>query len=313
VTPEAPAALAAGPGGRLYLVDTERHQVLCYQPGIGFRVVVGSGRGGRSPDGTPALEAKLGLGWWSGLAVNGATVYFSDGDLVREVGPHGLLSTVAGGGNVVLGQRPLPAREADMLGGGPYGLTIGRRGELYMATGAGVYRLGSDGRLHWVVGEDKPLPRNWGGVYANPAIQNDFTNADHLALDSRGDLFVAGGGGYGLYERTSAGRLRFVEVLRAQGGAPGSVAAAPDGTVVAAYGLGLQRLGPTGPPSQVKANWPSLVGRSRFYASDPGFGVGVAVGAQGQIYADTDSGDASPAQGLAEVLPTGQVQWLWSP
>lgn len=115
-----------------------------------------SGRGGRSPDGTPALHAKLGLGWWSGLAVKGATIYFSDGDLVREVGLSGLLSTVAGGGKAALGQRPVPAWEADMLGGGPYGLTIGSGKELYIATGAGVYRLGSDGRLHWVVGGTSP-------------------------------------------------------------------------------------------------------------------------------------------------------------
>jgi hypothetical protein len=198
-----------------------------------------------------------------------------------------------------------------MLGTGPYGLTIGPGNDLYMATGDGVYRLGNDGRLHWVVGEDKPLPQNWGGVYSNPGIQNDFTGAYHLAFDSHGDLFVAGGGGFGLYERTSTGQLRFVEVLRAQGGAPGSVGPAPAGTVVAAYGLGLQRLGPAGHPARVRADWPRHVGRSLFFGSDPGFGVGVAVGSEGQIYVDTDADDAFPVQGLAEVLPTGRARWLW--
>jgi hypothetical protein len=82
-----------------------------------------------------------------------------------------------------------------MLGGGPNGLAIGPGGELYIATADGVYRLGNDGRLYWVVGEGKPLPPNWGGVYSNPGIQNDFTNANHLAFDAHGDLFVAGGGG----------------------------------------------------------------------------------------------------------------------
>lgn len=124
----------------------------------------------------------------------------------------------------------------------------------------------------------------------------------------RGDLFVASGGGFGLYERTSAGQLRFVEVLRAQGGAPGSVAPAPDGTMVAANGLGLQRLGTSGHPTGVRADWPSHVGRFTFY---PGFGAGVAVGTGGQIYVDTDSRDAMPVQGLAEVMTTGQVRWPW--
>lgn len=258
------------------------------------------------PPWKPSSGSVGGRGW----RVRGNTLYFSDGDLVREVGPSGLLFTVAGGGKMHLGQRPVPARQADMLGGGPYGLTIGPGKELYIATGAGVYRLGNDGRIHWVVGEDERLPSNWGGVYTNPALQNDFTGAYHLAFDSHGDLFVAGGGGFGLYERTSTGRLRFVEVLRAQGGAPGSVAPAPGGTVVAAYGLGLQRVGPTGHPTPVRADWPSHVGR--IDTSDAGgFGVGVAVGANGQIYVDTDSGDAFPVQGLAEVALSGRAEWLW--
>ncbi|HTW06335.1 MAG TPA: hypothetical protein VME46_02425 [Acidimicrobiales bacterium] len=155
----------------------------------------------------------------------------------------------------------MPAREADLSRGGPNGLAIGPGSELYIATGTGAYRLGDDGRLYWVVGEDKSLPPGWGGVYSNPAIQNDFTNAYHLAFDSHDDLFVAGGGGFGLYERTATGRLRLVEVLRAQGGSPGSLASAPDGTVVAASGRwGLQRLGPAGSPLVVKAAWPRYHG-----------------------------------------------------
>jgi hypothetical protein len=121
VVPKAPAALATGLGGRLYLVDTERQQILCYQPGLGFRVVAGSGRGGRSPSGTPALEAKLGLGWWSGLAVRGTSVYFSDGDLVRKVGPSGLLSTVARGAKWSFGNGPCPLAKRTCWGQGRTG------------------------------------------------------------------------------------------------------------------------------------------------------------------------------------------------
>lgn len=44
----------------------------------------------------------------------------------------------------------------------------------------------------------------------------------------------------------------------------------------------------------------------------PCFGNGVAVGPEGQIYVDTDHGDAVPNQELLEVLPSGRVLWLWA-
>ena len=314
VAPEAPAALAVGPSGALYLVDRQREQILRYSQGKGFAVVAGNGIGGISPDGTPALRAHLSLSWYTGLVVSRhGTAYFTEGSRVREIEPHGVLGTVAGGGTIALKRTPVPAREAAL--DGPAGLTFGPGGELYIGTSNGVYRLGPEGRLYWVVGEPYPesrLPPHWGGVFSNPAVQNDFTYAVHLAFDSRGDLFVAGGGGlYGLYEKTSSGALRFVENLRGQGGLTGSLASAPDGTVVSASNRGLQRLRPDRVPGTVQARWPSSCGPHHVPFS-PLFGVGVAIGPAGQVYVDTDAGDAVPDQGLLEVLPDGRVAWLWA-
>jgi len=313
--PGAPAALATGPGEVLYIVDTERDQILRYLPRTGFQVFAGDGKRGFSADGTPALRARLELNWWSGLAVGGdGAVYFTDGNRVRDVpSSNGALETMAGGGNITLGRPAVPALRANLSTGGDglAGLTFGPGGELYIATGEGVYRLGPDAMLHWVVGEPLPFPPDWGGVYSNPAVQNDFTNAVHLAFDSSGDLFVAGGGGFGLYEKTSKGQLSFVEVLRAQGGAPGSLATAPDGTVVAASGTwGLQWAEPSGRLRLVRADWPQSSGAHHVYFC-PCFGDGVAVGTKGQIYVDTDHGDAVPNQGLYEVMPSGRVLPLW--
>lgn len=315
VQPKAPAALAVGPDGALYLVDTEREQILRYLPRTGFRVVAGDGKAGSSPNGTPARDARLDLGWWSGLAVaKNGTVYFTEGGRVRDIRANGTINTVAGGGTEALTHRPVPALEADLSapGDGLAGLAFGPGGGLYVGTARGIYRLGPAGKLYWVVGD--PLgapPPHWGGVYTNPAIQNDFSPAIHLAFDARGDLLVSGGGAFGLYERAAAGQLRFVEVLRAQGGSPGALATAPNGTVIAASGTwGLQRIGPSGRPIVVSAAWAKVHGR-RHLPFCPCFGNGVAVGARGQIYVDTDHGDAVPNQGLLEKLPSGRVRWLW--
>jgi hypothetical protein len=299
------------------MVDAQREQILRYLPGTGLQVVAGDGKTGLSPDGTPALQARLELNWWSGLAVgDNGVAYFTEGGRVSDLRRDGTIGAVAGGGTVTLARRPVPALRADLStpGDGLAGLAFGPGRELYVATAEGVYRLGPDDQLHWVVGAPYPaaLPPHWGGVYSNPAVQNDFADAVHLAFDSHGDLFVAGGGGFGLYERTSGGRLRFVEVLRAQGGSPGSLATAPDGTVIAASGRwGLQRLGPSGGTTPVRAAWPQYHGL-RHVPFCPCFGNGVAVGPHGQIYVDTDHGDAVPDQGLLEVLPTGRVLWLWA-
>lgn len=315
VRPEAPAALAVGPDGALYLVDTEREQILRYLPRTGFRVVAGDGKAGSSPDGTPALHARLDLGWWSGLAIaKNGIVYFTEGGRVREIRANGTITAVAGGGRTTLTRRPVPALEANLSarGDGLAGLAFGPGDELYVGTATGVYRLGPGGKLYWVVGDPFAAPPpHWGGVYTDPAIQNDFADAVHLAFDARGNLFVSGGGAFGLYERTATGQLRFVEALRAQGGAPGALATAPNGTVIAVSGTwGLQRIGPSGRAVTIRAAWPKIHGPRRLPFC-PCFGNGVAAGARGQIYVDTDHGDAVPNQGLLEELPSGRVRWLW--
>ena len=188
VSPKAPESLTVGSGGILYVVDTGRDEILRYGPGRAFHVVAGNGKEGFSPDGTPALRARLRLRYYSGIAVaRDGAVYFSDAGngLVREVLPDGVLHTVAGGGWRKLGTTALRPRSADFSTAyvSVAGLAVGPHGALYIATQKGVYRLGTDGRLHWVVGGQvgRP-PKDWGGVYSNPAIQEDFANASSHRL-----------------------------------------------------------------------------------------------------------------------------------
>jgi hypothetical protein len=65
--------------------------------------------------------------------------------------------------------------------------------------------------------DPKALSKGWRGIYSSPAVESDLAPAARLALDVRGELFLAGGGGDGLYDRTVTGELRFVESFRGEG------------------------------------------------------------------------------------------------
>jgi len=248
VSPKSPYGLAVAPNHDLLVVDSGRDQILRRLPSDEFQVVAGDGKRGFSGDGGPAVRAEINLDYQAGIAVaKNGTIYFSDAQngRVREILPDGIIETVAGGGTVSLGTKPVAALSAKFdAPWGLFGLVIGPNGELYIGANA-VYRLGPKGVLHWVVGKSGvSLPKNWHGVYSNPAIQSDFTPAVRIAFDGKGELLVAGGGGFGLYEMTSAGKLRFVENLRGDG-YWGSLAAGAGGSVVLAYNAGVFRFSPS--------------------------------------------------------------------
>jgi hypothetical protein len=328
--PVHPYGLTVAPNGYLYVVDTGRDQIIRRLPSGRFEVVAGDGKHGFSGDGGPAVHAELRLDYQSGIAVaQDGSVYFSDSQngRVRVVDPDGDISTVAGGGKVPPGEKPIAALAADF--GTPwqlFGLTIGPNGDLYIGTENGVYRL-SDSKLYWVVGSAKvSFPKNWGGVYSNPAIENDFSSATRLAFDGKGDLLVAGGGGWGLYEKTPTGELRFIENFRGDG-YWGSLAEAPDGTVVLAggaigtgggvgtRGYGLARFYPNGRIEPISGNLSAALGRSSGPHHDENFfrtGDGVAVAPNGTIYADTNTGNAmTSVNAIIAVERGGEVRPLW--
>jgi serine/threonine-protein kinase len=315
VTPKSPGVLAAGPNGTVYVVDPARDEVLERLSDGRFVALAGDGKQGFSGDGGPARGARLDLLYYSGIAVGGhGTVYFTDAgnDRVRGVLPNGTIETIAGGGTVPLGFAPVPAREASL--GKPYsgvaGLTIGPNGQLYLATDTGVYRLAPNGDLYWAVGKSEPLPTNWGGVYSNPAIQNDFTAADRLAFDGAGDLYVAGGGGWGLYEMTATGALQFIEVFRGEGaGTFGSLASDPDGSVIECYNSGVFARAPDGKTTTIATatKLSTLLGKENTFTG----GYGVAVDSHGDVFVDMDASVWSSTAALMEIHPNGTMTTLW--
>jgi hypothetical protein len=319
VQPEHPYGLAAGPNGTLYILDTGRDQILQLMASGTFQVVAGTGQSGFSGDGGPAIDADLNLTAQSGIVVTSSgALFFSDSgnDRVREVDPDGTITTVAGGGTVTLGTAPVPALQAS-FGPGPAGLTIGPDGDLYIGANA-VYQLMGDGVLQWVVGIPPnvlPPPPGWSGVYGNPGAQTDFVPANRLAFDGAGDLLVAGGGGFGLYEDTAAGTLFFLENFRGDG-TWGSMAPSPGGGVVLCARGGLSIFQPSGTITPIPADLSAALGlmtgpesttptgsvlQNTFIGGD-----GVAVAPDRAIYVDTNTGNTfTSVSALIEVGGSG--------
>jgi hypothetical protein len=152
--------------------------------------------------------------------------------------------------------------------------------------------------------------RGWVSVLTNPAVQNDFLHAVRLAFDSKGDLYVAGGGGsYGLYEKTSSGALRFITVLRG-GGTVGVLASGPNGSVIESSGKGVLSRAPDGTTTTIAtpAELQRLLGKNSGFAG----GGGVAAGPRGDVYVDIDASIwAGPTSALLEIQPNGTMTTLW--
>ena len=264
-----------------------------------FQVLAGDGKRGFSGDGGPAVRAEINFGLTRRYCRREGTaaVYFADSATAgsREVLPDGHYRDGRRRGDRIAGQRsPLPSRDFGQQFS-LFGLAIGPNGELYIGT-SGVYRPWprphpSLGRRQ--VGQPEGLAERLGRVYSNPAIQSDFTPVARLAFDGKGDLLVAGGGGFGIYEMTTTGKFRFVEPFRGDG-YWGSLAEASNGSVVLSYRDGIFRFLPSGTikPLQLSATTAAsplnaaLGKRSIFIGGD-----GVAAGRNGVIYVDTNVGN----------------------
>ncbi len=325
VTPKTPSAMAVGPGGALFVIDTGRDQILRLLANGKFGVVAGSGKRGFSGDGGGALRARLRLEYDSGIAVaRDGAVFFADSgnEHVREVLPDGTIRTVAGGGRTPLKTTPIRARDAVLAAGlgdwtGVAGLAIGPDGNLYLGLPGGVYELDRDGMLRHVFGA------RWNPDHVltwdtNPAGKGDFIAAVRIAFDRAGDLFVAAGGAWGLYERASDGKTRFVEVLRADG-FYGSLAASPTGDLVAVAGTGIQTVSPSGIAKPLTSHRQRLqAALNQALRPQPGMGLnhfqgggGIAAAPNGTIYADQDKDVWSGKAGILAISPAGHVKTIW--
>jgi sugar lactone lactonase YvrE len=130
--PESPVQVVIDAAGNLYLADEPAHRVWRVDPSGTITSFAGTGQPGFSGDGGPAAEAQLNGPY--GLAVDAQdNLYIGDYEngRIRRVGPDGIITTVAGNGEVGTAGDGGPATDAQLQS--PYGLAVDEEGALYIA------------------------------------------------------------------------------------------------------------------------------------------------------------------------------------
>ena len=207
-----PAALAAGPDGDVFLIDSWHLRVRRIDMSTGIiRSVAGNGLPGFSGNGQPALASTLYFPWDISLDDEG-NLFIAEGGFNDDQDRHGsnrirrvdvatgILSTVAGTGAFYSGTNGIPATSSGVFL--PNSVTVDRAGNIYFSertdevTGSfhgGVRGVNATtGIVDRVTGPAGPIPNcSFPGEDGGPAIDANLCFARGLATDAGGNLFMA--------------------------------------------------------------------------------------------------------------------------
>jgi len=183
-----PRAVAVDAEGNLFISDTNNHRVRRVDKITGIiSTVVGSWRG-FSGDGGPARNAELNEPW--GIAVDASGNLFiadsGNGRIRRVDRLSGIISTVAGRGRGVSSGDSYPATVAGLPQ--PIAVCVDPSGNLFIASEHSIRRVDhATGIITTVAGGNGRGLSGDGG----PAVKAQISNAQAIAEDSSGNLFIA--------------------------------------------------------------------------------------------------------------------------
>ena len=194
-----PSGLTSDAQGNLYISDAGNHRVrkvimngVFGSNGV-IVTVAGNGTAGFSGDGGSATSAQLQSP--SGLAIDTmANLYIVDSGnrRVRKVSSAGVISTVAGAGELGLMDDGIPATSARLVG--PHGVAVDPVGNIYIADFFTVRGVSANGMISTVV------PRRGLGRFGlgcesagdgGPASLGSVCLPSDVALDASGNLYIA--------------------------------------------------------------------------------------------------------------------------
>lgn len=157
----------------------------CAQP---VQTVAGTGTAGFSGDGGPAKEARLAVP--AGIAVDAkGTLYICDSGnaRIRIIDASGTIETIAGIGIPEFSGDGGPAVEAQLSF--PTGIAVSSDGSIYVADTDNhrIRRIAPDGTITTTAGTGNQGFSGDGG----PAAAAELSNPTGIALDSKGNLYIA--------------------------------------------------------------------------------------------------------------------------
>ena len=174
--------------GGLYCSGPGGHTVRKVKSDGTITTVAGMGAFGFSGDGGPATKARLNVPLAVAVDQEG-NLYIADSDnhRIRKVDKVGTITTFAGTGKEGHSGDGGPATSAKFAG--PHGLAFDDRGNLYVADIFSVRKINPSGTIITVAGTGH------GGYFSGdgaPATEATLT-AEDIALDSKGNLYIADG------------------------------------------------------------------------------------------------------------------------
>jgi len=172
--------------GGLAIGSTNTRLIRRVTPAGIISTVAGNGSTGYAGDGGPATNAEFGYSF--GVAVDrSGNYYISDqnNEMVRKVGPDGIISTVAGTG--VLGDSGDGGQASAAELTYPEGLAVDSHGNLYIAAGLRIRMVATDGTISTVAGNGSGAFSGDGG----PALNAGMRYPQGVAVDSKGIIYIA--------------------------------------------------------------------------------------------------------------------------
>ena len=183
-----PHGVAVGDSGNLYIADTWNHQIHRVDASGIVATVAGTGEFGYSGDGGPAVAAQL-IRPWDVSADGQGNIYIADtrNHVVRRVDASGTITTVAGTGEMGYSGDGGSAVEAQL--DTPRGVEVDSDGNLYISDSLNhrIRRVDASGTITTVVGTGEFGYSGDGG----PAVAAQLGQAEKLAFDSHGNLYIA--------------------------------------------------------------------------------------------------------------------------
>ncbi len=183
-----PNGLAIDIVGNLYIVDSGNHRIRRVDSSGMITTIAGTGEGGYSGDGGPAVTAQLLFP--TGIVADGAgNLYVADTDnqRIRRINSSGTITTLAGTGEQVFGGEGGPAVEAQLAY--PRGVAVDGSGHVYIADSGNsrVRRIDSSGMITTVAGTGEGGYSGDGG----PAGTAQLNSPSGVAVDGSGNVYIA--------------------------------------------------------------------------------------------------------------------------
>ncbi|MDA7921490.1 hypothetical protein N9B73_07020 [Verrucomicrobiales bacterium] len=181
--------LAMRPNGDIFLSDHVNHVVRRIDAQSGkISTFAGTGKGGFSGDGGPADQAQFNVVMCVTFSPDGKQMIIADlsNRRIRSIDmKSGIITTLAGSGEKGVPQDGQPALESPLVD--PRAAAMDTKGNLYIVerNGNALRVVRPSGKIETVAGTGKR------GDKEGPALQAQFAEPKHLAIDEAGNVFIA--------------------------------------------------------------------------------------------------------------------------